>query len=201
MEPGSCAPRVRATYSSVILVLLAFGALRLFVLSSPLEGIAILCFGIPGALALFNIWAPTMRVWHVGGCALWVAYCAYNIDKLVSSPASADWVVYVGAGTSAALCLLLCMIQYLSTSPSWSAWRARAAGPLLPQHANESLASIADQQPQPETAGEPLVWPPPAHPLNAQADGTEPRGDGGEDFANSATVPAAIWPPPGYTGN
>lgn len=195
---GCCAratPRVRATYWSVLGLMVAFGALRLFLFGNPLEGIALLLCGLPGAAALLGVRASTMRVWHLGTCACWTAYCAYCIAHLWHHPASLDWVTYIGSGGCAVLSLALSGVLHLAASPALGKWRDRKAGsgPLLPQTMSEVLND--------DTAVQPLVWPPPAHPLNAQptdgGSGFERSGDSGSTSAPSPNV----WPPPGYTGN
>jgi hypothetical protein len=202
-DQGCCAratPRVRATYWSVLGLTIAFGALRLSLLGNALEGIALLLCGLPGAAALAGIRAATMRVWHLGASACWTAYCAFCIAHLVHHPVSPNWVIYVGSGTCAVLALALSGILHIATSPELSKWRDRKAGgngPLLPQTMREVLNEDA--------AVQPLVWPPPAHPLNAQptdsGSGFDQSGDSG--FASSAmSAPSPnVWPPPGYTGN
>lgn len=199
---GACVPRVRATYWTALLLLLAFGLLRLLILGNPLEGIAVLLFTVPGVFALLGLWGPTMRVWHVGGSVCWLCWCAFNIYKLAHDPASLNWVIYVGSGMCALLSLALCLTLFLAAAPNWSAWRKGANGPLLPQHTVAEPLSAADEQPM-DAAGQPLVWPPPPHPLNAASQlSAADQLEEGQQFVSSGRAPVpAVWPPPGYTGN
>ncbi|KAG8464127.1 hypothetical protein KFE25_000295 [Diacronema lutheri] len=199
---AACALRMRAAYWSVLIVMLAFGLLRLVILGNPLEGIALLVVGIPGGLTLLGMWAPTMRVWHVGGCMCWTAYCVFHVYKLARDPVSLDWLVYVGTG--ACTLFALAATAALAAGPALAAWRGRKgnnAGPLLPQHANAEALAADDFQS--EAPSEPLVWPPPAHPLNSHVLPDGSSHTAAEQFANSerSAPQAAVWPPPGYTGN
>lgn len=199
---GACVPRVRATYWTTLLALIAFGLLRLLVLGNPIEGIAVLLFSAPGALALLGLWGPTMRVWHVGGSLCWVGWCAFNIYELAHAPASLNWVIYIGSGVCALLSLVLCLALFLAATPNWSAWRKGANGPLLPQNTVAEPLNAADEQPV-EGGGEPLVWPPPHYPGTQATLSAADQLEEGQHFVNSgrsAQTPA-VWPPPGYTGN
>lgn len=189
---GASAARVRAAYWSVLLALLALGLLRLLVLGNALEGIAVLVFTVPGCLALLNLWGPTMRVWHMGGSACWVAYSAFNIYKLTHDPVSLNWVIYIGSGACALLSLALSLGLFLATSPKWSAWRGgkAAKGPLLPQSTAAEPLSADDEQPAP------LVWPPP----DPNGMTSLPPADGAELEPTSAGAGKAVWPPE-YTGD
>jgi hypothetical protein len=82
-EQGTCAVKVSRCYWTVLLLLVCFALLRLTLFGNALE---LLVVTLPGGLALLGLWAPTLRVWHVGGSACWTAYCAFHISKLVSDP-------------------------------------------------------------------------------------------------------------------
>ncbi|KAJ1639133.1 hypothetical protein T492DRAFT_939045 [Pavlovales sp. CCMP2436] len=192
-EPGTLAVRVRTAYWSVLLLLLGFGLLRLTLFGNALEGVALLVVTLPGGLALLGLGGPMVRAFHLGSSVGWTAYSAFHVYKLVHDPVSMDWFIYVGSGGCAALVLMLCAIHFVATADLTALHSCVGAisGPLLPQHVGDSTL------PEPEAGSEPLVWPP-TNPHNTMPASHVQRSDSEEQFA--ASTPAAVWPPPSYTG-
>lgn len=204
---GRWLKRARALNWSLLIALIGFGVLRLLVLGNALEGISLCVINVPGVLILLNLWAATMRTWHLGGSVCWCAYCAYRVYLLAHNHSVRvdSWVIYIGSGGGALLALILGVAIHLGIENTLAKLRQRAAGSRLLSQANNNdmLPAVPEEAGVP--AGEPLiwqpttqppVWPPVASGVAAQAD--EEAGEAGGVEAGGG---ASVWPPPGYTGS